>query len=288
MTPICQIRIAAIALLLGSTAIVPAFAQGSSIQSQPLGPAAKNPAPAAPAPATGGYVTGDQPGTEAPQPLDGSAPAQAAPAVAAAPEIPNKTSDQQNLLNRADVTMKYLRGNKDYAEVDQYLAKAKGVFIVPQLVKAAFFIGGEGGTGVMLARLPDNTWSAPSFTAIGGLSFGLQAGAKSSEIVFLIMTDKGLDAILNRDVKLGADISVALVTVGKGLSASTGMDTNADIYAVAKADGLYGGAALDGSVIHALDDDNAAYYGRPIDARDILNGRVPPPPGAQPLVEDLR
>ena len=231
-------------------------------------------------------MTGDTVGE--PQPLDGAAAPTTMANTAPPLEAPNRTSDQQNLLNRADVTLKFMRGNHDYAEVDQYLARAKAVFIVPQLVEAAFLIGGKGGQGVMLARLPDNTWSAPSFTALGGMSVGLQAGAKSSEMIFFVMTDKGLNAILSSDVKLGADISVALINVGKGIGAGTGIDTDADIYAVAKADGLFGGAALDGTVISANEENNAAFYGQKIAARDILNGRVPPPAGAQPLIESLR
>ena len=291
-----QIRLsgAAIAAMLMGASVLPAYAQSGSIQAQPLDapPGAKAPIAAAPAqPMTSkpaaGYVTGDSAGE--PQPLDGTPAAPAAPGYAPPLSVPaNRTSDQQNLINRADVTLKYLHGNKDYAEADQYLAKAKAVFIVPQLVEAAFLIGGKGGQGVILARLPDNTWSAPSFAALGGMSIGLQAGAKSSEMIFFVMTDKGLNAILSRDVKLGGDISVALITVGKGLGASTAIDTDADIYAVAKADGLFGGAALDGTIISANEENNTAFYGHEIAARDILNGRVPPPQGAQALVEDLR
>ncbi len=72
-----------------------------------------------------------------------------------------QVSDQQNLINRADLTLKEMRGNKDYTELDSLLPRARAVFIVPTLLKAAFFFGGEGGDGVMLARLPDGGWSAP-------------------------------------------------------------------------------------------------------------------------------
>ena len=211
-----------LASLLIATA-PPVHAQSGSIQSEPLT-----------APPPNAVYTTAPANTDAPVPLDGSpvpqstAPSQPRRARSNAPQPAyqqptyqpqaahssssytasaapsNSTSSQQDLINRADVTLKYMRGNKDYAELDRYMARAKAVYVIPQLIKAAFFFGGEGGDGVMLARLPDGTWSAPSFSVIGSASFGLQAGAKSSEIVFFIMTDKGLNAILNRDVKLGA------------------------------------------------------------------------------------
>ena len=199
-----------------------------------------------------------------------------------------EVTEQQDLLNRADVVLKSMRGNKDYTELDSLLKKAKAVFIVPQMLKAAFFFGGEGGDGVILSRMPDGTWSAPAFYVIGGASLGLQFGAKSSEVVFLIMTDKGLDSILRENVKLGADVSVAIVTVGKGLSAGTGLNLDADIYAVQKSDGLFAGAAFDGSVISARDEWDQQYYGQAVSARDIFNGKVSAPPGADPLIEDLK
>jgi lipid-binding SYLF domain-containing protein len=123
---------------------------------------------------------------------------------------------------------------------------------------------------------------------IGSASFGIQFGAKSSEVVFLIMTDKGLDSILRENVKLGADVSVAIVTVGKGLGAGTGLNTDADIYAVQKSDGLFAGAAFDGSVISARDEWDQAYYGQQISARDIFNGKINAPAGADQLIEDLK
>jgi lipid-binding SYLF domain-containing protein len=197
-------------------------------------------------------------------------------------------TDQQDLINRADVAFKRLHNNPDYKELDGLMKGAKAVFIVPQLLKGAFFFGGEGGNGVILARLNDGTWSAPAFYVIGSASFGLQFGVKESEVVFIIRTDRGLDSILRSNVKLGGDVSVALVTLGKGLGAGTGLNTEADIYAVAQADGLYAGAAFDGSVISARDEWDQAYYNQQISARDIFNGKVTAPAGAAALIEDLK
>jgi lipid-binding SYLF domain-containing protein len=198
-------------------------------------------------------------------------------------------SEQQDLVNRADVVLQSLRSNPDYSEVDDLMKDAKAVFIVPQLLKAAFFIGGEGGDGVIVSRFDDGSWSGPAFYVIGSASFGLQFGAKSSEVVFIIRTEKGLKAILDENVKLGGDVSVALVTVGKGLGAGTGFKRDADIYAVSQADGLFAGAAFDGSIISSRDEWDADYYGQPYVARDILwDGKGKGAPGADRLVQDLR
>jgi lipid-binding SYLF domain-containing protein len=196
---------------------------------------------------------------------------------------------QQDLINRADVTLKAMRSDPDYTELNDLMAHAKAIMVVPQLLKAAFFFGGEGGDGVMMARLDDGGWSPPAFYVIGSASFGIQFGAKSSEVVFVIMTEKGLDSILNSNVKLGADVSVALVTVGKGLGAGTGISRDADIYAIAKSDGLFGGAAFDGSIISARDEWDQDYYGRALTAREILvKGKAVAPEGADALESDLK
>jgi lipid-binding SYLF domain-containing protein len=101
---------------------------------------------------------------------------------------------QQVLVDRAsltindflnDQTMTYLRNNIRYA---------KGILITPSLFKAAFWIGGSGGRGVLMVRDPrTNEWSGPAFYTIGGGSLGIQFGASSSEVVMMVMTQKGID-----------------------------------------------------------------------------------------------
>jgi lipid-binding SYLF domain-containing protein len=188
-------------------------------------------------------------------------------------------TDQEQLLERATLTVRLMRGGPDFAEIERILPRAKAVLIIPSLIKGAFIFGGEGGNGVLLARQRDGSWSNPAFYGLGNVSFGLQIGGQSSEIIFLIMSQQGLEAILDKNATLGADASVAIASMGKGVRASTGLDLNADMYAFAKTEGLFGGVALNGAGLGALSDWNHEFYrSEEATARNILiNNRFPTP-----------
>jgi lipid-binding SYLF domain-containing protein len=143
---------------------------------------------------------------------------------------------------------------------------ARGIFIVPQMLRGGFIIGGSGGRGVLLAQdAVSAQWSSPAFYSMGSVSLGLQAGADASEIILLIMTDRGLNAMLSTDYKIGADVAVAAGPVGASVKAQT-----ADILAFGRSQGLYGGVSVEGAAISPLDDWNRQYYGKPVQVFDIL------------------
>ena len=144
--------------------------------------------------------------------------------------------------------------------------QARGIFIVPQMLRGGFIIGGSGGRGALLAQDRSNgKWSSPAFYSMGSVSFGFQAGADASEIILLIMTDRGLNAMLSTDYKLGADVAVAAGPMGASAKAQT-----ADILAFGRSQGIYGGVSLEGAAISPLDDWNRQYYGKPVQVFDIL------------------
>src|SRR6185503_9148310 len=96
------------------------------------------------------------------------------------------------------------------------------MLILPQMVRAAFIVGGSGGSGVLIARDEKaGKWKGPAFYTLGGASFGFQAGADAAEVVILAMTERGVTKLLSPQVKLGADVSVAAGPVGGGASAAT-------------------------------------------------------------------
>ena len=140
------------------------------------------------------------------------------------------------------------------------MAKAKAVLIFPSVIKGAFFIGGEGGDGVLLAKGAANRWSYPAFYTMGAASFGLQIGGKDSEVMLLIMTEKGINAVIENKVKLGGDISVAAGPVGVGASAATTANLGGDILSFARSRGAYMGMSLEGAVIYPREDWNTSYY----------------------------
>ena len=163
-----------------------------------------------------------------------------------------------------DPNMKWLRDNMN---------EAKGVFILPQLVKGGFIFGGSGGSGVLLARGEGNIWSDPAFYTMGSGTVGLQIGVEVSEIILMIMTDRGIDALLTSSFKLGGDVSIAAGPIGAGAKAQT-----ADILAFSRSKGIYGGVNIEGAVIKIRRDWNHAYYGSETSPRDILiNGTATNP-----------
>src|SRR3989304_1715097 len=158
-------------------------------------------------------------------------------------------SDEQEVVDKARITATKLLSNPDFGSLPGKLKDAKAVIIIPSLIKGAFFFGAQGGTGVLLAKSPQGSWSYPAFYTLGGGSFGLQIGAKAAEGILLVMNDGALDAVLKNQVKLGADASFAMGEIGAGVEGSTTTNVGADIIAFGSAEGLFAGVALEGSVI---------------------------------------
>jgi lipid-binding SYLF domain-containing protein len=157
----------------------------------------------------------------------------------------------------ADPNMQWLRSN---------LHQAQGIFIVPQMVRGGFFIGGSGGSGALLAKnFKTGQWSSPAFYTMGSVSLGLQIGADVSEIILLVMSSKGMQAMLTTEFKLGADIAIAAGPVGASAKAQI-----ADIVAFGRAKGAFVGLAVDGAVIAPRYEWNTLYYGRDVLLGDIL------------------
>jgi lipid-binding SYLF domain-containing protein len=191
-------------------------------------------------------------------------------------------SDAQLLVDQSRVAVQQLLAAQELSALPRYIRGAKAVLIAPELLRGGFIFGGRGGKSVMLVRLPDGNWSYPAFYGIGGGSFGLQIGGQVSQLVLTIMTDKGLRAVEQSSFTVGADLTGALFTLGAGVGASTGLNTNADMYAFSQNKGLFAGGTLDGTVISEDKGMNDAYYGFGTAARTILQGQRSNP-GADPL-----
>jgi lipid-binding SYLF domain-containing protein len=187
--------------------------------------------------------------------------------------------EQQALVENANASAKRFSADPDMAWFREHLDDAEGLLIIPTSIKGGFIIGGSGGSGVMLARRPDIEWSYPAFYTMGSVTFGLQIGGEVQEIVLVIMSKAGRDAMLTNEFKLGADISVAAGPVGAGAKAQT-----ADVLAFSRTKGgLYGGLNLEGAVIATREGWNRAYYGEDVRAIDILITGTASNPGADPL-----
>jgi len=170
-------------------------------------------------------------------------------------------TDQQELIDRARISFEKLTASPEFSELPGYLKHSKAVMIFPSLFKAGFVIGGEGGTGVLMVRDPAKGWSQPAFYTLISGSVGLQVGGQLSEAIFTIMSDKALNAVLDNQMKLGGNVSMAAGPIGKGIGADTTTNFSSDVYSFAKTSGLFGGVSFDGSGILKKDSWNRAYYG---------------------------
>lgn len=196
---------------------------------------------------------------------------------------PKTQNEQQTLVDRAALTVQEMMTQTVSSGPRDLIGRAKGAMICPRIFKAGFFFGGEGGACVLLARAGNGTWSYPAFYTIGSGSFGLQFGVEDHELLMLIMTDKGLNAVLDSQLKLGAAAGIAIANMGAGVQGSTTTAIGADIAAFSLSSGLFGGIALEGSVMSSDSKWNQAYYGQPLAARTIVMQMQGNNPGADPL-----
>ena len=176
----------------------------------------------------------------------------------------------EELVEKARLTMERFMVDPELQELPGFVDRSRAILIVPQLIKGGFIVGGEGGSGVLLAKGADGSWSMPAFYTLAAGSVGLQIGAQVAEVVFTIMSDGALDALLRTEMKLGVDASVAIGPIGKGIEASTTTNLDADIYSFAKVMGLFGGGALEGAGVLPRESWNQAYYGAVATPRQIL------------------
>ena len=197
--------------------------------------------------------------------------------------------EEGRLLTATEV-LEEVEGMPDQRLPDALLARAYGIAVIPDVTKVAFIFGGRHGNGVLVVRDTLNSpWSNPVFVSLTGGSWGFQAGAQSSDIILVFTTKTGIEGIAGGKMTLGADASVATGPVGRQGSAATDMTFNAEIYSYARTRGLFGGIALDGSVIAIDKSANASLYGKAgVSATDIISGQAPAAPGtAQRFLERL-
>jgi lipid-binding SYLF domain-containing protein len=193
------------------------------------------------------------------------------------------TTDQQDLVRQALATVDEARHDTQFGTAPALFRRARAVMVVPQLVKGGFIFGGEGGNGVLLARMANGSWSQPAFYAIGSASFGLQIGVEVAELILFVMSERALQAWMQNEFKLGAAAGLTVLVVGTNAQAAATTNANVDIIAWSKAKGVYGGITLEGSVIKARDEWNEAYYGRRVTPRDVISANAIENPGSREL-----
>jgi lipid-binding SYLF domain-containing protein len=197
-------------------------------------------------------------------------------------------TDQQSLVDRSTLSLQDMFAPNQNPQALSLLKRAKAVMVCPQIFKAGFIVGGSGGGCVFVGRSakgatgPD-AWSGPAFYGIGSGSFGLQAGVQDSEVVLVVLTDKGLRSLLDTQFKFGADAGVAVATIGAGVQGSITPALTADIVAFSNNRGLFAGVALDGSVLSSRSEWDQSYYGQSLSSQQIVLEFQGSNPGDAPL-----
>jgi lipid-binding SYLF domain-containing protein len=155
------------------------------------------------------------------------------------------------------------------------LRDARGIAVLTVL-KAGFVFSGQGGEGLVVARLGKNSWSGPSAIGTGGAGFGFQVGAEVTEFVIVLNTDEAVKAFAHGgNVSIGGDLTAAIGPVGRDLGAN--VLPVAAVYTYSRSQGLFAGVSLQGAVIATRDGANEEYYGRKVTPDQILTGEVHPP-----------
>ncbi|KAK3316190.1 hypothetical protein B0H66DRAFT_576173 [Apodospora peruviana] len=169
------------------------------------------------------------------------------------------------------------------------LANAKGLAILT-VIKAGFLGSARFGSGLVVARLPDGSWSAPTAIATGGAGFGGQIGFELTDFVFILNDASAVKTFSQAgSLTLGGNVSIAAGPVGRNAEAAgaASLRSVAGIFSYSKTKGLFAGVSLEGSVIVERKDANAKLYGRQVSARELLTGAERPPPQASPLLSIL-
>ena len=184
-----------------------------------------------------------------------------------------KKSDIEKLNDAANV-LNEIKSAPDRGIPDSIWNKAHCVVVIPGLTKAAFIVGGEHGSGVMSCR-HGNTWGPPVFMEMTKGSAGLQAGVSSTDLVLVVMNQRGAEKLLNNKVTLGADASIAAGPVGRAASAGTDAQLSAEILSYSRSKGLFAGINLSGGSLNPDQSKNERAYGPNAAAAAIALGTTP-------------
>lgn len=209
------------------------------------------------------------------------------PATFAAPApAGDKDKDEINRLENSGTVMDEILNVPDDIPQD-LLDKARCVVVMPSVLKAAFVVGGSYGRGAMVCRTGEHfrgPWGAPAMYALEGGSVGFQIGGSTTDLIMLVMSERGADKLLSSKFTLGAEGSVAAGPVGRTATAQTDAQMHAEILSWSRSQGLFAGLALEGATLRQDLDDNATLYGSKMENRHIVTTGVHPPKAAAKLI----
>ncbi len=195
-----------------------------------------------------------------------------------------RASNRQRATEELSAAAQIIADMKPIPAADR--ARARCVAVVPSLVRAGFVVGARHGEGTATCRTPSG-WSAPFYFTVSGGSAGPQIGVESSDLVMLVMSERGIQSLLRSSFSIGADVSAAAGPVGGAAQAGTDPTLTAEILSYSRSRGLFAGAELGGAVVAQDHDANAAIYGETASTQDLIAGKVPAPPEAKAFLDGV-
>ncbi|NHO32986.1 lipid-binding SYLF domain-containing protein [Acetobacter fallax] len=195
---------------------------------------------------------------------------------------------QQTLVDKATLAVQDIFiGAQPTDRVYRYLGKARAIMVCPSVFRMSIGIGGSGGGCVLMSRDARGSWSDPAFYKLSTASVGFQLGVQSSEMIFFVMSDRGLQALLDSQFQFGANANASFATMGGGIESGTAGRSNTDIMAIQKSEGLFAGASLGGTKLTVDSDANRAYYNQIVGPTEIVISMRVNNTSADPLREIL-
>jgi lipid-binding SYLF domain-containing protein len=191
----------------------------------------------------------------------------------------------EDRLKQSAVVFQEVMQAPDAGIPQDLLDKSQCVVIIPGMKKAAFILGGKYGRGFFTCREKGGTgWAAPAAVRIEGGSFGLQIGGSETDVIMLVMNERGVQRLLSSKFTLGGDASVAAGPVGRTATAETDAYMTAQILTWSRSRGLFAGISLSGATLRQDLDSNRALYGKTMTNKEIIESGVKAPASAADLI----
>jgi len=180
-------------------------------------------------------------------------------------------SKQRKILRTSQMVLDEIQKSPDQNIPMNLISKAKAIIIFPTMFKAGLFLGARYGKGIASVRSSElGEWGPPAFFYTAGGSFGFQVGAEAVDLVLLVMSQRGIEGLLNEKFTLGGDIAISAGPIGRHAEASADVFMQGEIYSYSRSKGIFTGISLKGTVIAPDSDANLAYYGHPYTSKEIL------------------